>query len=326
MRSLDSAPTVNDTALAAVLRTLDDPDFRVIDVTSIHEVIEAALSALGRVPAFNDIEVWAIEPSRVLIVVDAQPGIRLSSEPVPLAETFAAPGAVTGAGAVRHVLDGLLRLHHQLIDDLGAQYPDIPPRPDPAAVARVLDDRFDVETADYLGEDTAGRTHHIMHDLRALARWYDIATSPVRYGLPGHLRGTLRAGHSAADVERACSELGDCSRLRLICLWDHHDPVTGYRGNPALYVQTRYQLYHACADLLAWFGLGADPATPPLDGPGVPATWIGEIATDLDLTDRPDIAADLERTYVHRPHAVQAPHSYTRTTPPRQSTSLSRQE
>ncbi|MEU6191335.1 hypothetical protein [Nocardia sp. NPDC047038] len=309
MASSDTAAAVNDTELAAVMTALpDSQDFVVTDVWNVHEVLTAARDALGSRP-FTDVEVWAVEDSHLLVTLEAQPGIRLASESLRVLDTFATDSAVVGSGAVGHVLDQLARLHRSLVDDLYSQFPDIPPSPDRRMLASVVDYLWEVETADYSRQDDDGRSGHILHDLRGLARWLDIATVTALLPLPTQLRGSLRPGFSPDHANKVLSELGACSWLRPICLWDCHDPDTGYHGNPTVYLHGSYQLYQPSARLLAWLGTPADPDAPAPDSPGLPATWIGDIATDIDLAERPDISADACTS--HQDH----PHNYCRAAP-----------
>lgn len=107
--------TVDDTLLATVMETLDDSsDFRVADVLSVCAVLEAAATGCWR--AFTEIEVWDIGKSNLLIVVEAQPGMRLTSEPLSLIETFVDEDTAPGADTVRDVLDQFLCLHRSLTD------------------------------------------------------------------------------------------------------------------------------------------------------------------------------------------------------------------
>ncbi|WP_331758015.1 hypothetical protein OG225_41870 (plasmid) [Nocardia sp. NBC_01377] len=106
---------MNDIKLAAVLGILrDSSDFRVTDVLSVCEVLEAA--AAGCRCAFTEIEVWDVGESNLLIVVEAQPGMRLASEPLSLTETFVDDDIAPGADTVRDVLNQLLCLHRSLTD------------------------------------------------------------------------------------------------------------------------------------------------------------------------------------------------------------------
>jgi hypothetical protein len=311
MRHTDTALTVDDTSVAAVMDAMTDPeDFTVTDFTDVREVLNATLDTLGwRV--FTEIELWAVADTQVLVTVDPEPGMRLASESLSVTDTFATAEASDGAGAVRHVLNQLLDMHRTLISNLYDRHPDSPVGPAPQLLASVVDYLWAVGTDDNLRQDDRDRPGHVSHAVRELARWLDIATVSVRYRLPTHLRQSLRPGYTSEHVAEVLSELNECSRLRLICVWDHHDLTIGYHGNPTVYVQSIYQLYQPCYRLLSWLGAIENPQIPPPDGPGMPAAWIGDIATDIDIAQYPDIAADAHLSRSH--HTGYTRVNYTRT-------------
>ncbi|WP_225730934.1 MULTISPECIES: hypothetical protein [unclassified Nocardia] len=156
------------------------------------------------------------------------------------------------------------------------------------AVRAVVDYNWSEESTDFRRHDDG--QDHIFRSLSTLARWLDISITRPRYRLPEHLRGSMIGGYSAETVNRVLGELSDLSDLYVVCVWELFDDF--YGGDSWFYIQSRYQLYTLGGDLWAWLN---DQAP---NGPGLPASWIGDPVLDVRLSD---LGGDGQHNFAIRP-------------------------
>ncbi|MFJ3365841.1 hypothetical protein [Streptomyces anthocyanicus] len=88
------------------------------------------------------------------------------------------------------------------------------------------------------------------------------------------LRGCMRDGCTAEDVNRVFARIEAVTGVRLTCLWDYYDAY-GYSGNSQFYVeQADSRLHELEGGLWAWLNGHPDaPGTP--NSPGAPSSWRG---------------------------------------------------